>query len=171
MSPAPPCCIAFYLATSRSIEHHESFIERPFDPASILPDLLLTMLCFPVPYMLSVILPEASYLSRHVPQQWTCSLPQRLLHQSPPRQNHATSCDEATASLTYIPLIALFWRDGLHLRHRLHLLRCCLRNRQVRRRYLSHGCLETGFDRQEYVVFLSLHYPSKSYHRLLDHTC
>ncbi len=47
--------------------------------------------------------------------------------------------------------IALLWSHGLHIRHRLHVLRCRLRNGEVWGWHLSYGCLETRSHRQEYV--------------------
>jgi len=45
---------------------------------------------------------------------------------------------------------ALFRSYGLHIRYRLHLLRCSLRHRKVGCRHFSHGCSETRSHRQEY---------------------
>ena len=56
----------------------------------------------------------------------------------------------------------------MHFRHCLHLLRCCLRDRQVRCRYFSHGCSKTRLDCQEFVIALHSSRQKKK-HILTDH--
>ncbi len=52
-------------------------------------------------------------------------------------------------------MTAFLRRDGLHLSHRLHMLRRRLRYGQVRSRYLRHGCAPTGSHCEEYVPLAS----------------
>ena len=47
--------------------------------------------------------------------------------------------------------IALFRGNGMHLSHRLHMFRRCLRDCKVRGWYFGNGCSKTWFDRQEYI--------------------
>lgn len=47
--------------------------------------------------------------------------------------------------------IALLRGNGMHLGHRLHMFRRCLRNCKVRGWYFGNGCSKTWFDRQEYI--------------------
>ena len=54
---------------------------------------------------------------------------------------------ENTPILTLLTAILRCY--GLHISYCVHLLRRCIRNRQVRGWYLRHGCPPTGLDRQE----------------------
>lgn len=47
--------------------------------------------------------------------------------------------------------IALLRGNGMHLGHRLHMFRRCVRDCKVRGWYFSNGSSKTWFDRQEYI--------------------
>lgn len=82
-------------------------------------------------------------------------------HRRMPRQSTAAPVDPVNRGLRYYTLNltrlltlcpALLRCDGLHISHRLHLLRRRLRHCQVWCWYLCHGCPPTRFDCQEYVT-------------------
>lgn len=90
-------------------------------------------------YAVSILSMRPAAKTRHIVQE----MPFAAFGAFPfsPDKHHIHFSSNSTY-LTYFTT-ALLWRHGLHVRHRLHLLRRRLRDRQVWRRYLSHGCLET----------------------------